>query len=110
MFVKLFEIRDVGTFIPMISINLSEENEAERFLLSRAGYGKEQADHQEYILLASLNGGQINYDPFAWNDRTRHTAHLYIKERFDELEHGAVIDVQFILGETQEQKISEANA
>ena len=39
--------------------------------------------------------------------RTMIVAHKFIKEHFDELETGDVIDVEYILGETDTQKMSE---
>lgn len=42
MTVKLIEIRDRGTFIAAMAIKLFARDEAERFLLGRAGYAKEQ--------------------------------------------------------------------
>lgn len=51
---------------------------------------------------------QAEYDSFNWsNARTMHVAHEYLKEHFDDLESGAVIDVEFILGETETPKRSE---
>ena len=49
------------------------------------------------------------YDPFAWGSDTRtyQVAHQYIIDHFDELESGAVVDVEFILKETTEPKKSE---
>jgi len=34
-------------------------------------------------------------------------AHKYIKEHWDELRSGSVVDVEFILGESKEPKASE---
>ncbi len=33
-----------------------------------------------------------------------HEAHLYINEHFDEMDNGAVVDVEYILGETDKPK------
>lgn len=109
MNVKLFEIRDRGTYIAAIAIQLASRNEAERFMLSRSGYGKHPKDHSRYIMLARLEGGKITYDAFAWGDtRTMPAAHNYINQHWDELLTGSVIDVEYILGETKEPKVSEA--
>ena len=37
------------------------------------------------------------------------TAHLYIEKNFDALKDGDVVDVQFILGESDKPKTSERN-
>jgi hypothetical protein len=49
------------------------------------------------------------YDAYEWpgDVRTFRAAHLYVEEHFDEIEDGAVVDVEFILGETAEPKVSE---
>lgn len=108
MITKLFEVRDSGTFIPMIAIKLSPQNEAERYLLARAGFGRSVEDHLKYVLFSSLTGGEMTSDPYNWPNRTRQVAHNFIIEHFDELENGQVIDIQFILGETSEPKTSES--
>lgn len=108
MITKLFEVRDSGTFIPMIAIKLSPQNEAERYLLARAGFGRQAEDHQRYVLFSSLADGKMTSDPYSWPNRTRQVAHSFITEHFDELKNGQVIDVQFILGETSEPKTSES--
>lgn len=108
MTVKLFEIRDRATFISTMAIKLSPQNEAERYLLLREGFGNTANDHEKYVLLTRLVGEVINYDPYEWPNRTMYEAHKYIKEHFDELENGAVIDVEFILNETDKMKVSEA--
>jgi hypothetical protein len=107
MKVKIFEIRDQGTFFPAICTCLSGGNQQEAWLISRAGYGF-PVFPGEYILFAHGNDvGRCKYDPFQWGDRTFHTAHQYIKENWDQLEGGEVIDVEFILGETEQPKKSE---
>ncbi len=107
----MLEVRDNMTFIPVLAINLACENGEQRYLLSRAGYGlfyKEQAKHTVLIKMA----GEIiaQHDPFDWKPaliRTMSTAHKYIRDHFDSLKDGDVIDVEFILGETEKCKTSE---
>lgn len=106
---KLFEIRDKATFIPAIGMRLcsthARNNAQENYLLRRAGYGDEPL-----VLLAKLDGGDAYYDVYNWDNRTMQVAHDYITTHWDELESGAVIDVEFILGETTRPKASEAIA
>lgn len=50
-----------------------------------------------------------NYSPYGWllGSRTFPVAHSFIENNWDELKDGDVIDVEFILGETAEKKVSE---
>jgi hypothetical protein len=111
MTTKTIEVRDKATFIPMLAIRLDPGNEADRYLLSRAGYGISAEDQAGYILLARISGGEgeIHCDPFDWNAaRTVPEAHRWLIKHFDEIESGAVVDVEFILKETTQPKVSEA--
>lgn len=102
---KAFEIRDHHTFIPMVAIKLDPANDQEAYLLRRAGFHTQPV---EFVLFTKLEGDQCTYNPFNWGgNRTRVVAHQYIQQHFDELEPGAVIDVEFILGESKEPKKSE---
>jgi len=106
MEVKLFEIRDKATFIPAMAIKLVPRTQEERYLLGRSGYSK----NMEYVFLLKIGEGtsSFSYDPFSWGNRTMTNAHCYIKEHFDELKGGEVIDVEYILGESSSPKISES--
>lgn len=108
---KLFEVRDRGTFLPVVAIQCDPSCESERYLLARTGYSTRPETQKEYILLASLSGGSspMHCDPYSWgvNPRTRHIAHKYIIENFDRLSTGDVVCVETILGERSEPKRSE---
>ncbi len=110
---KVFEVRDVGTFLPVIAIRLNPHNEAERYLLARTGYGRTYVEQSTFIILirayAENTPAVANYGEDLWGDRTMHYAHEYIKHNWFTLDNGAVIDVQYILGETHLPKRSEAN-
>lgn len=110
MKLKLLELRDHATFIPIFAFRCREENEAQRYLLSRAGFGPRGDSRCVIVGRLECAGVSRNctYDPFSWNDRTFTTAHRYIEEHFDELHDGQVIDVEFILGESISEKLSEA--
>ena len=99
---KAFEVRDRGTFIPVMATKMTPANEAQAYLLKRAGYG------DPLIMLCSMNGGSACYDSFKWTGaRTLHIAHKYIEEHFDALNDGDVVCVEHILGERDEPKVSE---
>ncbi len=110
---KLFEIRDTATFIPVMAVRLSTDTEQESYLLSRAGYGQSLGVQARYVLLWRIAGEvhQATCDPYQWPGgpfvRTMPQAHQYIIEKWDELVSGDVVDVEFILGETSERKVSE---
>jgi len=113
---KLFEIRDSATFIPILAVRLTPAGEEEAYLLARAGYGFD-ADYQgpstlgPYVILCRIVGGQLEarHTPNEWGPSTRtlSEAHHYIANNWDDLASGVVIDVEFILGETSEPKVSE---
>lgn len=101
---KAFELRDRGTFVPAVAIKLEAENEAEAYLLRRAGFGTDR----KFVLLGSLEGGPFHYDKYdVQGNSTRFTAIEYIEEHFDELEPGQVICTETIRGERTVPKVSE---
>lgn len=106
MEIKLFEIRDRATFIPAFAIRPLPNDEKQFYLLRSAGYGCDPS--HKIIIFGALHGGQCEYDPYNWTgSRTMKHAHHYIEEHFDTLNSGDVIDVEYILGETTEPKISQ---
>lgn len=102
---KILEIRDSLTFIPMLAIEMScgvaPPNAIH--LVRRAGYS-----FSRLVLMTRLGGGgQCEYDPYAWGDRTFAVSHKYIIDHWDELQDGDVVDVEYILGETKAPKMPE---
>lgn len=102
---KLFEIRDKGTFVPVVCVLMESDDPQEKFLLGRAGYGR----GYNLVWLAGLAGHpeRATYNPFEWGDRTRAVAHQYITDHWATLVSGAVVDVEYILGERETPKQSE---
>ena len=98
MITKLLELRDRHTSIQALAIQVSGQD---GYLMRRAGF------QSPMVYLVELATQECRYDPWAWGDRTLKTAHLHIAEYFDDLVDGAVIDVEFILGETDAPKVSE---
>lgn len=106
---KAFEIRDSATFIPVIAVRMISTHPKERYLLWRSGYGSSAP----LVLLCRMAADgcafQASYTPFSWGtSRTLTVAHQYIETNWDKLTTGDVIDVEFILGETPQPKLSEA--
>ena len=102
---KIFELRDSATFIPVMAMRLGYETVREAKLLVAGGWGAVP----NYIMFMRLDDIEARavFDPYHWDDRTFSTAHTYICNNFDMLESGDVIDVEFILGETNTKKLPQ---
>jgi len=101
--VKLFEIRDRATCISAVGVLVNQHPDhsvEEWYILGRAGFGPIETSGT--MVLLSMLGGQGKLHSERWNDRTMQTAHLHIKNNWDELESGAVVCVEHILGERPE--------
>jgi hypothetical protein len=107
MEVKCLEIRDKATFCPVICIRPVPDNDAQRYLLRRDGYGVCSDPSDPCIILITNQCKGAACDPYYWRDRTFRTAHSWIEEHWYELVDGDVIDVEYILFETTEKKRSE---
>ena len=104
---KLFEVRDRATCIPVIAIRPSiADFETERWLWGRGGFGSHP---EEYVLVAKLdNESVLTSDPYKQGPfRTMLEATKFIRANFADLETGNVIDIEFILGETDIPKESD---
>ena len=113
MEIKLFEVRDRMTFIPVVCIKIDPANDEERYLWAAAGYGVTAEDQKKYgLLMARALELKFVDHPHAhpgWPTvRTLPVAHSYIQQNWAELQSGEVIDVEFIKGETSEKKISQS--
>ncbi len=113
MICKTFEVRDRGTFIPVLAVKLEPCCEADRYLLARSGYGRTAEAQSCYVLVSKIYGEccETATDPSCWSGGVRSTmtpAHEHIRKYFDTLESGAVVDVEFIAGLTPSPKQSEA--
>ena len=106
MKVKILEIRDSATFIPILAVDMNSDNNIQRYYLRHEGY---PCDYEPNILITHLsaNGGPSSNDPYTWNGRTYPVAHKYIIDHWHDLIDGDVIDVEWILNEKADKKISE---
>jgi len=108
MEIKMLEIRDKATFMPVMAIDVCAESEEQKYLLSRAGFGT--SGRGDYKIVIKMVGDiTANYDEFSWGNgaRTMPIAHKHIRDYWDDLNDGDVVDVEFILGETESKKVSE---
>lgn len=99
---KIFEIRDMATYIPVIAIRMQADNFTEQFYLDEQGFGGNTP-----VGIVRLNDFQSNYGSYKWNDRTMQTAHRYIESNFDTMKSGDVVDVEYILKETDKKKLPQ---
>jgi hypothetical protein len=128
---KALEIRDKGTFIAILAVDMNpvppypktghhtftehefkagvEASSAQRYLLRRCGY---PCDGRPNIVIThmSADGQKACNDPHYWGGRTLPVAHKFIIEHWDNLKDGDVVDVEFILGETKAPKVSESRS
>ena len=103
---KCLEIRDHATFIPVICIRPVPINEAQRYLLRRDGY--RGGPDETCIIMIDAQCCGVAYDCYDWaRCRTKKTAHHYITENWHDLTDGDVVDVAYILDETDTPKRSE---
>ena len=110
MTAKALEIRDAGTFIPALAVDMNPSNEEQQYLLRRCGY---PCNDKPNIILTRLDGDETHHgdqatnDPYARTGRTWPVAHWWIIDHWDELSDGDVVDVEFALRETAAPKVSE---
>jgi hypothetical protein len=107
MTTKAFEIRDRATFIPAIAVRLDPADERERYLIARCGFGVTPSAQAQWIMLLKPLSDEAEWMPHRWSTNTMRTAHAYIFEHFAKLPSGAVIDCEFIRGETSMPVLSE---
>lgn len=102
--VKTVEIRDTATHIPAMATRFRGVN----YQFVRAGF----EPHVYYVMLTKLTTPESQDDPYKWSGcRTMRIAHCHLINHWDEIEDGSVLDVRFILGETdkpvESDRISE---
>lgn len=104
MIKKYFEVRDAGTCIVVLAMKTTPSNNTEKLFLERGGW-----DTNTVILMNLTGLAKATYDPFDWQaegSRTLFEAHFYIQKNFDILKDFDIIDIQYILGETDSKKLS----
>lgn len=110
MEVKALELRDEGTFIPILCVNMNPVSDpvgGQRYLLRRCGY---PCDFRPNIMMTRLDGdgSPASNDPYFWKgSRTFPVAHDWIIDNWNSLQDGDVVDVQYILKEKPTKKRSE---
>jgi hypothetical protein len=106
---KVFEIRDAGTHISAGAFAIDTNDlppGRPKQVLQRAGL----ADSGRAIVFGALTGGEWRASSYDWSStraRTMPAAHKHIEDNWDELESGALIDVEYLLGISDEPKETE---
>lgn len=104
---KRVEIRDRATLIPALAMKICACHDP---IVARGGYP--ECSDRDYItvILIDLNTVTCAHEPFAWTERggrTMYLAHSWLRDHWTDHKDGAVLDVEFISGETSEPKKSE---
>ena len=95
MQIKMLEIRDDATCIPVIAMKMQPDNGPQNRYLWRCGYPRDGHG----VVVMKMQDQKATSDPDEWGDRTMPPAHDYIIDNFDILNDGDVIDTRVILGE-----------
>lgn len=109
---KFLEIRDEGTCIPVLCLEmcvgphegLERLFRVEECFLQHMGF-EQEAPHP--ILMIDVQSKRCTYNPADWPKpkfppgRTLYRAHLYVTQHWDTLGSGDVVDVEHILGEVE---------
>lgn len=101
--VKVIGVHDSCTYKPMIVFRVVAENERERRMLARAGFGLEPEKQAEYTFFCDVNASECTYDPYKLGDqRTCGEAARFVRDvlGFDVLRHGEFLDCECIRGES----------
>lgn len=92
---KILELRDRATFIPVVAIYLDYHNasEEERYLLGSTGWGG-----GPWLMLAKLI--DFNFTDYYTSQVWMNRAHDHIKENWHSIPNYAVVDMEFVRGES----------
>jgi len=93
---KCIEIRDEGTCIAALAIQMDAANPVEYRFLRREGYPMDGHG----IVLMKLSDQKATSDSYAWDNRTMCAAHNWIEAQWSKLKDGDVVDVRVVLGMT----------
>jgi hypothetical protein len=104
--IKQIELRDRATFIPMLAVKVVAE--PGDYVLHRGGW-LNYSGGVYFFRVDCSPAHRVTYEPFDWGEmnRTYRCAHEHINRHWEEIKSGDVVDVEFILGETDRPKQSE---
>lgn len=103
--VKVIGVHDDATYKPMMVFKVVPENDRERRIMARAGFGDTAEKQSDYIFFYDMNHRECDYGWYRLGDkRTCGEAAPWIRTEcgFDMLPHGAFIDCEFLRGDKDE--------
>lgn len=135
---KFVEIRDAATKIPALAFSIQPASPAEYALMRAAGYPRDPKELYPMVFLMKLDGLETRHEPYGWSagSRTMKYAHLALtgdllrsvvdetwpvarraeviarlmSATFDSIVSGEVLDVEYLMGLTDDKKLAEAIA
>ena len=102
--VKHIELRDEGTFISLIVTRVDHSHPIQGYVVRRAGWLSNEIIMT--VLQYSLTFHSF-FEAQKKNQRTFGVAYQELQKNWDSYPNGSVLDVSFILGETETCKMTE---
>jgi len=106
---KVFDVRDVGTKMTLVAVQLGYNyNEDELHATEHAGYGSDEETQRNYVVFYWPVDKDGSHDTYHWyGRRTEFCAVTFVKAFIEDLRHGEIIDVEWLLGETDYPKVGD---
>ena len=103
---KVFDVRDSMTQMTVFVTELGHNaNEDEKNATAYAGFTDNEDEQHRYHIFYEPTLKNGSHDVYEWyHRRTEFCAFSFIKDRFDVLVPGQIIDVEFLLAETEVSK------
>lgn len=100
---KFIALLDRMTCIPCLAMRYTAESIGERAMFKRHGFGGSPDDRYTFFYLP--NSGECSYDPYKLgDDYTVGTCCSHIRDHWDDIKSGSVVDAEFLRGEVKEPK------
>jgi hypothetical protein len=110
MQMKVIEIRDACTYIPVLAIRPSafdKKGEIDPQVAAALGWCGYASTNDNPVILVKLSTTDATNDPYKWFDsRTMRIAHKYIRTNYETLKDFDIVDVEYILDERDAPKPS----
>lgn len=100
---KLIEVRDIMTTVVVLAVRMTASDKRERKLIAREGFNTAYP----LVIFHPLSRTKATWNLYDWNDRTFQAAHSELQLKWDLYNSGDVLDVEYVLGETDTPKESD---